>query len=674
MSSPLRPPAQTSVRRDLLAVAAIFILNAYVAFNLFAAEYLDRMDSIEAAFIALTRYISEHGLELGWFPLWYGGIPFQNTYPPLHHAISALWVVCFGVSPAHAYHFTAATFYCLGPVAVYCLVRRLQGGWKTPLAASILYSLFYPTVILTAGVRSWAPSVSDPARLRAMIAFGDTPHVAALSLIPLTLWAMDRALDFTTPFRVFLAALLTASVVLTNWLGATGLTMAIISYLLAISLERFRVRETMLALGIGALAYALAMPWIPPSTIAAIRDNAQLVGGEFPMTREHAYYWLAVGAMVGLAYLALKRMRAGLFFAFASLFSLFSLTFVLAWEKFKIALLPQPGRYHYEVDMAVCLLLASAGPFIFKRVRVRNFGVAIALTSLFLGAYQLRSIRRAARNDARGIDIRNTVEFQQAAWLQKNMPGQRSFITGSTQFWLNAFNDIPQVGGGFAQGIVNPNIPIVHYGVPWVIGDGTTSALWLRIFGASSVVVSGPLGRDAYREAWRDPKKFNGVLREEYRDSDDAIYRVPHDSLALVILPTDVPTRTPINLEDSEPLQALSKRLDDPTRPLATFRWLNTNEARIQTKLTGNELLWVQVSYHAGWHATVDGRDQPIRRDPLGFILIEPGCDGACEVRLLYDGGTEMKLSKLISWLSLAGSALAIAYQIRSVRTRKLQA
>ena len=49
---------------------------------------------------------------------------------------------------------------------------------------------------------------------------------------------------------------------------------------------------------------------------------------------------------------------------------------------------------------------------------------------------------------------------------------KRIFLTGSTQFWLNAFADSSQVGGGFGQGIVNDEIPVVHYGIPWMIGDG----------------------------------------------------------------------------------------------------------------------------------------------------------------------------------------------------------
>ena len=69
---------------------ALFALNVYIARNLFALEYSQYMGSIEAAYISISRYMLENWRDLTWFPLWYGGIPFQNTYPPLLHALVAV--------------------------------------------------------------------------------------------------------------------------------------------------------------------------------------------------------------------------------------------------------------------------------------------------------------------------------------------------------------------------------------------------------------------------------------------------------------------------------------------------------------------------------------------------------------------------------------------------------
>ena len=119
------------LRRWLKAAAfpvLLLALNFYIAKDLFSLEYSQFMGSIEAAYISISRYMIENWRDLTWFPLWYGGIPFQNTYPPLLHAVVALAAVLFRISPAHAHHIVTAIFYCLGPVALYALALRLTGS------------------------------------------------------------------------------------------------------------------------------------------------------------------------------------------------------------------------------------------------------------------------------------------------------------------------------------------------------------------------------------------------------------------------------------------------------------------------------------------------------------------------------------------------------------------
>src|SRR6185503_20239495 len=65
-----------------------------------------------------------------------------------------------------------------------------------------------------------------------------------------------------------------AALVLTNWPGTTGLAMAIAAYWFA-TLGSGWIRRTLTLLVIAAVAYAIASPWIPPSTIALVLRNAQ---------------------------------------------------------------------------------------------------------------------------------------------------------------------------------------------------------------------------------------------------------------------------------------------------------------------------------------------------------------------------------------------------------------
>src|SRR5207245_273332 len=85
--------------------------------------------------------------------------------------------------------------------------------------------------------------------------------------------------------------------------------------------------------------------------------------------------------------------------------------------------------------------------------------------------------------------------------------------------------------------------------------DAEISILWLKAFGAHAVAVSGPRSTEPFKPLV-NPPKFDGVLKELWRDGDDAIYEVPHRSasLAHVIDRSSVISRAPAQGLDVEPL------------------------------------------------------------------------------------------------------------------------
>ena len=129
------------MRRDyaktLGCAALLFALNACITPLLFHTAYTVQMGSIEAAFIGLARYASAHWNDMGWFPLWYGGIPYPDSYPPLLHWICGLVVTLARVSPGLAYHFVTAMVYSLGPVTLFWMAWRLSGKRECALVAGI---------------------------------------------------------------------------------------------------------------------------------------------------------------------------------------------------------------------------------------------------------------------------------------------------------------------------------------------------------------------------------------------------------------------------------------------------------------------------------------------------------------------------------------------------------
>jgi hypothetical protein len=363
--------------------------------------------------------------------------------------------------------------------------------------------------------------------------------------------------------------------------------------------------------------------------------------------RQFEYAVVLVAAAAGLRWI-LRKARASLCVRFSSYFLLMTGAIALPAEWFRVNLMPQADRYHVEMEIAICLVLAFAVGPVLQRAAGR-YRAWLALALLLCGAFQALTYRHYAQTIIRRVDVRQSVEYQASHWLAENLPGQRVVATGSIQFWLNAFSDTPQIGGGFGQGVGNAEIPVVQYGMPFTAGDGADTAMWLRLLGARAVIVSGPATRDSYPHIWRDPDKFRGVLPELWRSGDDAIYGVPQrsESLAHVVEPGDVMAKAPMNVTKVGLVRALDAALENPSLPRAGMTWRSQHEAVITAALQPRQLVYVQESWHPGWHASVNGETRPIRRDGLGFMVVEPRCSGPCEIRLAYDGGAEMLLAKL---------------------------
>jgi hypothetical protein len=292
--------------------------------------------------------------------------------------------------------------------------------------------------------------------------------------------------------------------------------------------------------------------------------------------------------------------------------------------------------------------------------------VQVALVAVVVAALSVQVYRsmRFARGQVRRIDPAELVEYKIAKWMDANRRGQRAFISGSSSFLYNVFTDNPQMHGGHDPMQPNPFVRAVMYtiysGANAGDRDAEFSTFWLKAYGANAISVSLEKGREYYKPFAR-PHKFEGVLKEIWRDREDVIYEVParSRSLAHVIPRAAVPTRTPIHGLDIEPVKAYVDALDDPQMPLATFDWLGTSEARIRAEVGAGQLLGVQVSFDPGWVATANGRPAAVRRDAIGQIVIE-GCAGDCEVSLKYTGGSERVATRSAS----VGSMLVVAWLV----------
>jgi hypothetical protein len=638
------------------AALALFALNALITLRLFHVDYTRQMGSIEAAYVGLARYVAQHFSDLSWFPLWYDGIPYPDTYPPLLHWISGLAVALFGISPGLAYHAVTATIYAAGPAALFWMAWRLSGNCPAAFTAGLLYSLVSPTCLLVKEVRFDAGGWFGPRRLGTLVVYGEGPHLISLLFLPLAIGLLHVALQKRQPAYYVMAALAIAAVPLSNWLGGMALAMAIAAYLLAGVVQPWPGTWLRTA-GLGAFAYAIAVPWLGPATIAVIRANAPRVANNFESTTAQRLF--AGGVAMGLLLCAgaLARWKAAPATRFAALFAYITAATALGRYWFRQSLVPQPERYHLEMDMAFCVLAALVIWPLIARISRRARAVvacAAAAAGIAIGVHQ----QRMAHEMERPIDIRTTIEYQTARWLDANLPGRRVFAPGTIGFWLNAFSDAPQLTGGFDNGILNPFLPHVIFQV--YAGEKQDLAVaFLKAYGCAAVIGGGPQSREVYHP-YAHPEKFAG-LPELWRNGGDVIYAVPgrSGSLAHAIRAADLVQMTPVAYNDVAVKPYLAA-LDDPTLPAADLRWSAPSAAAVTADLRPEHLLSIQISWASGWHASVNGGPRPAWGDKLNQMVVEPRCSGPCTVELTYDGGAEGRVSRWLSRLALACGALWI--------------
>jgi hypothetical protein len=407
------------------------------------------------------------------------------------------------------------------------------------------------------------------------------------------------------------------------------------------------------------LAYALASPWIPPSTLRAIQFNAQTVGGDYRFAWRHAGYAAVLAVVVVVVLWLFRKLRMPAHFRAALLFLLLTGGVTLLAEWGGVLLLPQPYRYHQAMEMAIVLAVAFSAWPLCRRMPAwgKTTAVVLALALILFQAYRLRQY---ADGLIQPIDIQTTTESKTALWFDRNMAGKRVMAPGSTSIFLGAFTNTPQLGGGFDQGAVNwyarVAVYVIYSGQNAGDRDAEISLLWLKAFGVDAVAVGGPASGEHYKP-FVNPRKFEGVLAELWRDGDDRIYRVPRrsESLAHVVRRGDLVDRPPLHGLDVDQVRRYVAALEDPTLPTARMDWASRHSARIRAELRRDQLLAVQVTYHPGWRAEVNGARRPVRSDKIGLMAVEPQCEGPCEIDLIYDGGTEMRAARTACLASLAG-------------------
>jgi len=663
----LKFPLKLSHRKEILCdFLLVFLYAALLVKPYFKAKYEDKWGSIESTFIADARFLAEHWPHPQWQPLWYGGTRFDYIYPPALRYGTAAISKLTGLWPVQAYHFYAALFYALGIAGIYLLMRvgtkSRACAWLGAVATSLMSPIFLFLPRFRGDAWQWQPQ-----RLGVLVKYGEGPHMSALALIPFALAFTWLALEKRRPWAVAAAALFAAGVAANNFYGATALAVFYPTLVWAFWITRQDKRIVLPAVSIPVLAYGLTAFWLVPSYFRVTAENMKYVS-------EHGTTWsIWVAAAVAIAYaistdrFARARQDRTWPVFVAGCFVFFSVN-VLGNIYFNFRVAGEPIRLLPELDMIYIMAIVLALRWMWDRPGIALRGVAIAIV---LAAFWSAKgyVRHAWDVFPTWPDYQSRVEYRVTDWLWKNMPDARAYPTGSVRFWYDAWHDLPQLGGGSEQGLLNGVVEAAQ----WETNLGARpepAILWMQCLGVDAIYVADKSSQEMFKDL-EHPQKFNGVLPVIFDDQrGNVLYRVPRRYAARARVVDREKLRAlkkPRANDDVEYLEAYADVIEKgPEAPTSIAR-LSTDAMLVRADVGAGQAIVVQESYDAAWHAWAGGAEVPVYRDAMGLMVVNAP-PGRQEVRLEFVTPLENQIGRIVTLLSLLVLAALAIFGLRRER------
>ena len=627
----MKNPLQLSRRQEILLDFLLLFLFAFALIRPYAkAKYLDKWGSIESTFISDARFLAEHWPHPQWQPNWYGGTRFDYVYPPALRYGTALLTKTIGYWPVKSYHVYTAFFYCVGIAGVYLLIRAGMKSRYAALLGAVGAALMSPSFLFMANMRhdAWKRL---PVRLGVLAKYGEGPHMTAFALIPIALAFAWLAFESRRPAMTALAGVFCALVVSNNfYFGATALAVFYPILVWAFWITRQERRILLPALAIPLIAYGLTAFWLVPSYFKVTTVNMKFVS-------EHGTTWsIWVAVLVAIAFALAsdkfarnrKERTWAVFTAGSAVF--FGLN-VLGNYYFNFRVSGEPGRLVPELDLVLILLSLTILRWLWAQEGLLPRVVAgLVLAGAFYST--IGYVRHAWHMFPLEPDYTKRIEYRVSEWLYQNHPDARTLPTGSVRFWFNAWHDLPSLGGGSDQGVLNP----IAEQSQWEINLGPKpepSILWLRCMGVDFTYVSDKTSQEMFKDTTY-PEKFNGQLPVVFDDNTgNKIYQVPrrYPARARVVQTSVIDAVKPPRFNDDvEYLQAYADAIEKGPDVVPTLRREGTDAMRVQAHVEPGQSVVIQESYDTAWQATSGGKPVPLRKDAMGFLLVDapPGRPG----------------------------------------------
>lgn len=650
-----------------LMALAIFLLNVLLNAPLFMAGELPFRESIEGGYVGMARFISQHPNPWGWNPFPYCGLPTQFMYVPGVPYVSALFIRLLPhASPDQVFRTVVSLMTCLGPVTLFCFALYFTKDRKWSFAMAIAYSLLSPSYTLFPAVEKDRGIAQLSWHMKVLAKYGEGPHNTGLTILPLALLALWRAMKCRGYPLILAAAIPLALIPLTNWVAALGLAISSVLLLLAawgepeIKLER-ALQRAMLAAG---MAYLLACFWLTPSFIANIVSNWPVDSYGYQVHGQQALSLAGMIAGVVLIRLLFRFLRGSFYFCFVTLCAFAFGWIASIYYMFGTDTVPESHRYAIEFELFLALAFVEG-----CRLTLRSSNSTIRMCAmgtigvmLLVGAPQVWAYVTQGWDAWAPSPPESTVEYQIAEWIAQHPPTGRVLATGGLRYRLNSWFDIQQIGGGFETGLSN-RVPIglaYHIrvgGGPWHGHEDEETMLELKALGVEYVVIHGPKSREFYRDFQR-PERIAGALPAVFHIEDDTVYALPFQSLAHLMRPEELPDADV--LFHPQALVRYVAAMEDTSRPHLNAQWAGVDSLEVTGTVPPGQVVAVQVSNDDGWRATQDGRDLDIAEDRLGFMVLHPAAAAATHIELRYRGTIEQKGMGMVSLLAWVGAIAAL--------------
>jgi hypothetical protein len=251
-------------------------------------------------------------------------------------------------------------------------------------------------------------------------------------------------------------------------------------------------------------------------------------------------------------------------------------------------------------------------------------------------------------------DYQNRVEYKVSEWLWKNMPDSRAYPSGSVRFWFDAWHDLPQLGGGSEQGVLNGLVENAQ----WELNLGPKAdpgILWLRCMGVDTTYVSDKRSQEIFKD-FMYPEKLAGVLPAIYDDHQgNIIYRVPRRYAARVRVVETArlqALKSPQGNVDVDNMRAYVDVIEKGPDAPPTLIHQGTDAMVVRAKTEIGQSIVVQESYDPAWQAWSDGKPLAIRKDPVGFMALEAP-PGEQEIHLMFVTPFENHAGAVVTLVSL---------------------